>query len=182
MAPPNGFRTGPWRRRFIYKPPSWHSQRFQKKPPGKFFGDRYHRKDWSRPPSFGQRSRFRPKFRIPDTFQKDGVQSTLGIEQLQRPAHNLVDAAAKVGRLEACLDYTFYDKMICIQAINATSFVLPLYFEGVIHREAKNNRLALLGDRVLRLALCDLWFGTGNSTGSFHAQLIQFILTSDRQL
>lgn len=39
----------------------------------------------------------------------------------------------------------------------------PLYFDGTIYTIGGNRRLALLGDRVLSLALCEIWFHTENS-------------------
>ncbi|KAG9186568.1 hypothetical protein G6011_09676 [Alternaria panax] len=82
--------------------------------------------------------------------------------------HDLLDAAARVGRIEERMGYTFKDKMLCIEALKLTSSVIPLYFKGAIHQVDRNNRLALLGDRVLGLALCEVWFQTGNTTADYH--------------
>ncbi|KAI4641551.1 hypothetical protein J4E93_007648 [Alternaria ventricosa] len=81
--------------------------------------------------------------------------------------HDLLDAAARVGRIEGIMGYKFKDKMICIEALKTTSATTPLYFNGVVHHIDKNNRLALLGDRVLSLALCDVWFKTGNTNAEY---------------
>ncbi|KAI4924538.1 hypothetical protein J4E85_007654 [Alternaria conjuncta] len=65
------------------------------------------------------------------------------------------------------MGYKFKDKMICIEALKTTSATTPLYFNGVTHHIDKNNRLALLGDRVISLALCDVWFKTGNTNAEY---------------
>ncbi|RAR07077.1 hypothetical protein DDE82_003019 [Stemphylium lycopersici] len=111
---------------------------------------------------------------IPNFFdRKDQVHLALAAQQLQWYAsppiiyHDLLLAAAKVGRVEDRIKYTFRDKMTCIEALKITSSVTPLYFKGVVQKVDKNNRLALLGDRALSLALCDIWFHTGNSTGEY---------------
>ncbi|KAF1830619.1 hypothetical protein BDW02DRAFT_93625 [Decorospora gaudefroyi] len=121
-----------------------------------------------------QRQHFGPKARIPDLFQRrDQVYLALESQQLQwytlPPVlhHDLLHAAAKVGHIEERIGYIFKDKMTCIEALKVTSPIWPLYFKGVTHKIDKNNRLALLGDRVLSLALCDIWFHTGNSPGDY---------------
>ena len=74
--------------------------------------------------------------------------------------HDLLDAAARVGVLEGRLGYTFKDKMMCIQALKATGTHIPFYFDGKTYLANRNGRLALLGDRVLSLAVCEMWFRT----------------------
>jgi dsRNA-specific ribonuclease len=78
--------------------------------------------------------------------------------------HNLLDAAAQVGALEVQLGYTFKNRMTCIQALKVTGTWSPLYFDGTVYSADKNNRLALLGDRVLSLAICEIWYHTEHST------------------
>lgn len=89
--------------------------------------------------------------------------------QVPRPRvyHDLLDAAARVGALEQRLGYKFQDKMICIEALKLSDSNTPLYYGGAIHHAGKNNRLALLGDRVLSLAVCEIWFQTERSTSMF---------------
>jgi hypothetical protein len=124
--------------------------------------------------SMGERSRqpqhFGPKARIPELFQRrDQIYLALEVQKLQWHVsppivyHDLLDAATRVGRIEERIGYTFKDKMLCISALKTTSSVTPLYFKGVVHQADRNNRLALLGDRVLALALCEIWFRTGNT-------------------
>jgi len=78
--------------------------------------------------------------------------------------HDLLDAAARVGSLENHLGYRFQNKMTCIEALKLSGIEIPFYYSGSIHNVGKNNRLALLGDRVLSLALCEIWFQTEHST------------------
>jgi hypothetical protein len=118
---------------------------------------------------------FGPKVRIPDLFQRrDQLYFAMETGQLQwfapPPAiyHDLLHAAAKVGHIEERIGYIFKDKMTCIEALKVTSTVTPLYYKGVIHKADRNNRLALLGDRVLGLALCEIWFYTGNTTSALY--------------
>jgi hypothetical protein len=119
-----------------------------------------------------QREHYGPKARIPDLFRRnDQIFLVLEAQRLQRHVpppvfyHDLLDAAARVGRIEESMGYTFNDKMLCIQALKITSSVIPLYSKGVVHQVDRNHRIALLGDRVLGLALCDIWFMSGNTTG-----------------
>jgi hypothetical protein len=118
---------------------------------------------------------FGPRARIPDLFQRrDQIYFALEAQQLQwfaRPPpvyHDLLHAAAKVGHIEERIGYVFKDTMTCIEALKVTPTTTPLYYKGVIHKPNRNNRLALLGDRVLGLALCEIWFYTGNTTGSLY--------------
>jgi hypothetical protein len=119
-----------------------------------------------------QRQHFGPKARILELFQRrDRIYLALEAQQLQwfaRPPstghHDLLHAAAKVGHIEERIGYIFKDKMTCIEALKITPTTIPLYYKGVIHKADRNNRLALLGDRVLGLALCEIWFYTGNTT------------------
>jgi hypothetical protein len=120
------------------------------------------------------REHFGPKARIPDLFQRrDQVYLTLDAHQLQwRPTppytyHDLLDAAARVGNVEACIGYTFQNKMIAIEALKMSSESWPLYFKGVVQKVDNNRRLALIGDRILSLALCEIWYHAGNSPGRF---------------
>lgn len=77
-------------------------------------------------------------------------------------SHDLLEAASKVGLVEAKIGYTFNNKMTCIEAIK-TSKRWSLYFQGTTIEVGTNQRLALLGDRALALALCDMWFQTGRN-------------------
>jgi dsRNA-specific ribonuclease len=110
------------------------------------------------------------KARIPELFQRrDLPLYALYNGKLRLKAspptfhHDLLDAAARVGALEPRLGYTFKNRMTCIEALKVTGELHSLYFDGTIHEVGRNNRLALLGDRVLSLAVCEIWFHTEHS-------------------
>jgi dsRNA-specific ribonuclease len=77
--------------------------------------------------------------------------------------HDLLDAAANVGVLEARLGYTFKNRMTCLEALKISGESYPLYYDGTVYTIGGNRRLALLGDRVLSLVLCEIWFQTEHS-------------------
>jgi dsRNA-specific ribonuclease len=78
--------------------------------------------------------------------------------------HDLLDAAARVVSLEVRLGYTFKNRLTCIEALKTTGEWSPIYCDGTVYDVSRNNRLALLGDRVLSLAVCEIWFQTEHST------------------
>jgi hypothetical protein len=111
--------------------------------------------------------------RIPDLFhRRDRIYFALQAQKLRwnipppRTYHDVVEAAQKVAMIEQIIDYEFKDKMLCIEALKVSGENCPLYFSGTIHKVAPNNRLALLGDRTLSLAMCELWFQTGRETST----------------
>lgn len=57
--------------------------------------------------------------------------------------------------------------MIGIEALKVTGNAHSLYYDGTVYETGMNNRLALLGDRVLSLALCEIWFHTDHSNGGY---------------
>jgi hypothetical protein len=77
--------------------------------------------------------------------------------------NTLTDAFARVGALEERIGYQFNDRMICVQALKVAAGN-PLFFNGIEYPVIRNNRLALLGDRVMNLACCDMWYKSGRST------------------
>lgn len=77
--------------------------------------------------------------------------------------HDLLDAVARVGFVESCIGYNFANKIIAVEALKLTRASSPLYYNGVINPVGRNDRLALMGDRVLNLALCEIWFQTENT-------------------
>jgi hypothetical protein len=123
-----------------------------------------------------QLQHYGPKAHIPQLFQRWDMpffaleNGTLRI-RTSPPMfhHNLLDAAARVGALEGRIGYTFKDKMLCIQALKVTGAYSPLYFDGVVHEVDRNNRLALLGDRLLSLVVCEIWYQTEHSTSMWVA-------------
>lgn len=55
------------------------------------------------------------------------------------------------------MSYVFEDRTLLIEALNATGL-------GV---NGSNQRLAMLGDAVLKHVIIDDWYGTGASKGSW---------------
>lgn len=157
----------------------WHLQKFQNKRQVKSAPDcssTQRRLLWgnSEPPQH-----FGPKSRIPDLFErKDEMHLKLATQQLEWHElppphhHDMLEAAARVGRIEERIQYTFRNKILCVEALKVTTSNSPLFFKGIIHKVKQNNRLALLGDRVLSMVLCGIWYSTGYSPGVFNAQLI----------
>ncbi|KAH9865718.1 hypothetical protein J1614_009305 [Plenodomus biglobosus] len=82
--------------------------------------------------------------------------------------HDLLHAAVRVGHIEVRTGYNFKNKLLCIEALKRTGKASPLFYRGASVVLDRNNRLALLGDRVLSLALCEIWFHSGHSTGNYN--------------
>ncbi|KAH7085707.1 hypothetical protein BKA63DRAFT_598335 [Paraphoma chrysanthemicola] len=127
-----------------------------------------------------ERQHYGAKSRSPDLFRReDMIFFALERGFSHKPAsppkvyHNLLDAAARVGTLEQRIGYTFSDKMTCIEALKLTE--IPLYYDGTIYDRGRNNRLALLGDRVLSLALCEIWFHTEHTTKGYNDMAAQTV-------
>jgi hypothetical protein len=118
-----------------------------------------------------QRQHYGPQAYIPELFQRRDLPffalQTGHWRRLVSPPklhHDLIDAAARVGALEVRLGYTFKNRATCIEALKVSGDTFPIYHDGVIYDYKRNNRLALLGDRVLSLAVCEIWFDTEHST------------------
>jgi dsRNA-specific ribonuclease len=118
-----------------------------------------------------QRQHYGPQAFIPELFQRRDLPffalQTGHWKRLVPPPqchHDLIDAAAKVGALEVRLGYTFNNRATCIEALKNTGDHCPIYHDGIIYDYKRNNRLALLGDRVLSLVVCEMWFETEHST------------------
>jgi dsRNA-specific ribonuclease len=116
-----------------------------------------------------------PKSRIPELFHRRDLRflallrGQFRIKALPpKYHHNLLDAAATVASLEMRLGYTFKDRLTCIEALKTTGEFTPLYCDGTVYKVDRNNRLALLGDRVLSLVVCEMWFQTGHSTKEYN--------------
>lgn len=99
-----------------------------------------------------------PRSGIPDLFyRRDSIYFHLSTRQLRwqfmppKFHHDVFDAAKRVNNVEATIGHTFRNKMLCVEALKMSGMHSPLYFDGSIHPVAPNNRLALLGDRVLSL-------------------------------
>lgn len=123
---------------------------------------------------------FGPTHRIADLFQRSDQFHLRTYEagkpqwtaQSQPPTihHDLLDAAVKAGHIEERIGYCFNNKLLCIEALKTTGPGCPLYYSGVEVNLPQNKRLALLGDRVLSLALCELWYLSGNMRSAYTNQ------------
>jgi len=58
----------------------------------------------------------------------------------------------KIFTCEALHPYTFTNKLLLLQALNATS--LPLYYANAFHSLQKNDALAVLGNTRVDALLC----------------------------
>lgn len=77
---------------------------------------------------------------------------------------------AKIARCELAIAYTFNDKTLCAQALNAAADTAAIYRDGqAVRRLPKNDRLALYGDVVAEPVLCRRWFMEGRTTGTIAA-------------
>ena len=111
------------------------------------------------------RQHFGPQSRSPDLWPRQDLMffssrdhgRILLDESPKSPLNTLTDAFAKVGAVEERIGYRFNDRMLCIQALQNANGT-PLVFNGTYYPVIRNNRLALLGDRVLSLALCEMWY------------------------
>ncbi|KAF2832475.1 ribonuclease III [Ophiobolus disseminans] len=63
---------------------------------------------------------------------------------------------AQFSACEAIINYTFTDKLLLLQALNATS--LPISYAGKTHAFQKNDALAVLGDTRMDAVLCRWWW------------------------
>lgn len=70
---------------------------------------------------------------------------------------------SKVASCEGIINYVFTNKLLCLEALQASGHVLR--WNGAYIRVAKNDRMAILGDTVAKSSLCRKWFSTGRSKG-----------------
>ncbi|OAL50532.1 hypothetical protein IQ07DRAFT_599636 [Pyrenochaeta sp. DS3sAY3a] len=120
---------------------------------------------WDRPVDY-----MGPKARIRHFYSSrhpahSTLQTRLPLSRVPPPAgsHDLLETASTVGLVEGKIGYTFNNKIMCIEALKVPSMTWPLYFEGIEIKVGSNKRLALIGDRVLALSLCESWFQTGRT-------------------
>ncbi|KAF2739333.1 hypothetical protein EJ04DRAFT_357584 [Polyplosphaeria fusca] len=81
--------------------------------------------------------------------------------------HDLLDVMTKVYRAELILDYKFKNRGLCIEALKMSNPSIPLHFHGNLYYYPHNNRLALVGDKVLYMALVDHWYDTKRTLGEY---------------
>ncbi len=79
---------------------------------------------------------------------------------------DLLSVAAELGSLEYRIGYRFTDKMLGMTVLSANA-VNKLSFEGTLRPIESNRRLALLGDRVLGLLQCRIWYESGETRSKF---------------
>jgi ribonuclease-3 len=71
---------------------------------------------------------------------------------------------AKIARVEEIIGYTFTDKVLCAEALQTAGFPQDrLTITGTIHLIRTNSRIAVLGDAVMALVLCEVWFPYRNN-------------------
>lgn len=127
-----------------------------------------------------------PKAKIPELFHRRDTaffalrSGQLHFDRASQPkdCFDLLDLATSVGALESRLGYTFKDRMLCLRALKVDDAPIPLYWSGTMLELSRNNRLALLGDRVLALAICEIWYNTEHSTKSY-SQMDRATLSRD---
>ncbi|KAK5102632.1 hypothetical protein LTS08_003432 [Lithohypha guttulata] len=67
--------------------------------------------------------------------------------------------AQKVAKCEAMLNITFSNKLLCLEALQMSGNMLP--WNEQFLKVNKNDRLAVLGDTVLKSYLCKKWYHSG---------------------
>jgi len=70
----------------------------------------------------------------------------------------------KISQCQTLLNYTFKDSLLCLEALQ--TFSSPLSLKGKYRVITKNDRLAVLGDTVLKSYLCTKWYEAGRSKGT----------------
>lgn len=124
---------------------------------------------------------FGPKHRISGFFERKdqlllALEAKTGASKAQNrpiPAvhQDLLEAVANVGQIESRIGYKFKNKLTAVEALMRTP--QPIYYKGLLERKDRNNRLALLGDRLLSLVLCEVWYGSGRSSGTrYHSPFL----------
>lgn len=91
--------------------------------------------------------------------------------------HDLLLAVAELAHLEQRIGYTFKDKLLGISAFKISA--APVKFKSMRVPLEDWKRLALLGDRVLYLALCQVWFESRCSRCTYHCQNCALKLTQN---
>lgn len=74
------------------------------------------------------------------------------------------DLQAKITLAERVIQHSFPNKLLALEALQTSGN--PLVWENKWTRIRKNDNLAVLGDVVLKLVLCDAWYETGRPKGN----------------
>ncbi|KAH7093601.1 ribonuclease III domain-containing protein [Paraphoma chrysanthemicola] len=65
---------------------------------------------------------------------------------------------AKIPKCECMLNYSFSNKLLCLEALNSNTY--PIHFLGATHKIRKNDALAVLGDARMAASLCKEWWNS----------------------
>lgn len=76
---------------------------------------------------------------------------------------SLLLPAQKLAKCEETLDVSFQNKRLCLQALQMN--VEPVLFDGQLELIGKNDRLAVLGNNMMRAYFCKQWFDSNQSKG-----------------
>lgn len=87
--------------------------------------------------------------------------------------HDLLVAVAELVALEQRIGYTFDDKLLAISALRVSNAAVAVKSEVLKAPLEDWRRLALLGDRVLYLIVCQAWFESGRSRCTYHCQYLR---------
>jgi phage gp37-like protein len=93
---------------------------------------------------------------------------TGSVQRSSNGSHDLLVAVAELGALEQRIGYRFNDKLLGVSAFKTSSDDTPVKFNSTRVPMEDWRRLALLGDRVLDLALCHTWYQSGQSRCTLH--------------
>ena len=73
----------------------------------------------------------------------------------------------RITRCERAISYSFNDKVLCAEALNASADVMACYHDGTsIRHLPKNDRLAVYGDSIAAPLLCRRWYSGGGDKGA----------------
>jgi hypothetical protein len=118
------------------------------------------------------RQHFGPRSRAPDLWPRQDL-IHFSIKEMDvlssTPKGTLINVLTDVGVLEERIGYRFRDKMLAVQALKISLEKIRL--NGADVPIIKNSRLALVGDRVLTAACCDIWYHSGRSRGEVDSEL-----------
>lgn len=71
--------------------------------------------------------------------------------------------AEKVQHCEAALDHIFQNKLLILEALHMT--IDHILWDDRMHAIGKNERLAILGNNIMRAYFCNQWFETRRAKG-----------------
>jgi len=92
---------------------------------------------------------------------------------------DVFDAAPRVAIIERVTGYKFKDKVLCVSALKADRPESSLQFGELVVPVPSNHRLALIGDRLLSMHLCKLWYAAGRGTGMYAPYLLHHVSSNN---